>query len=78
VVSVAMVVAVFVSETDERRVLRCETGSSQDRAFWLQLLRSLLNRGLKGVRLIISDAHEGFAKPWPTKCAASGKTTSGR
>ena len=36
------------------------SGPSEDRAFWTAFLRSLVKRGLKGVRLVISDAHEGL------------------
>jgi putative transposase len=60
VVSVATVVAIGVSETGERRVLGCETGPSEDHSFWVAFLRQLVRRGLKGVRLVISDAHEGL------------------
>jgi transposase-like protein len=60
VVSVATVVAIGVSETGERRVLGCETGPSEDHGFWVAFLRQLVRRGLKGVRLVISDAHEGL------------------
>ncbi len=37
-----------------------DVGPSEDRAFWTAFLRSLVKRGLKGVRLVISDAHEGL------------------
>lgn len=60
VVQVATVVAIGVSETGERRVLGCETGPSEDHAFWAAFLRQLVRRGLRGVRLVISDAHEGL------------------
>jgi putative transposase len=60
VVSVATVVAVGVSETGERRVLGCDTGASEDHAFWVAFLRGLVKRGLGGVRVVISDAHEGL------------------
>jgi transposase-like protein len=60
VVSVATVVAIGVSETGERRVLGCETGPSEDHGFWVAFLRQLVRRGLKGVRLVISDAQEGL------------------
>jgi putative transposase len=70
VVSVATVVAVGVSETGERRVLGCDTGPSEDHGFWLAFLRGLVKRGLRGVRLVISDAHEGLRQ-------AIGKVFSG-
>jgi putative transposase len=56
VVSVATVVAVGVSGTGERQVLGVDCGPSEDEAFWTRFLRSLVKRGLKGVRLVISDA----------------------
>jgi putative transposase len=60
VVSVATVVAVGVSEAGHRSVLGVDTGPSEDHSFWVGFLRSLVRRGLKGVRLVISDAHEGL------------------
>lgn len=60
VISVATVVAVGVSEAGHRSVLGVDTGPSEDHAFWVAFLRQLVKRGLKGVRLAISDAHEGL------------------
>jgi transposase-like protein len=60
VVSVATVVAIGVTEEGERRVLGAATGASEDHQFWTSFLRQLVKRGLKGVRLVISDAHEGL------------------
>ena len=60
VISVATVVAVGVSEAGHRSVLGVDTGPSEDHSFWVAFLRSLIRRGLKGVRLVISDAHEGL------------------
>jgi putative transposase len=60
VVSVACVVAVGVTTEGERRVLGVDCGPSEDEAFWTRFLRSLVKRGLKGVRLVVSDAHEGL------------------
>ncbi len=60
VMSVACVVAIGVSATGERRVLGVDCGPSEDHVFWTHFLRSLVKRGLKGVRLVISDAHEGL------------------
>jgi putative transposase len=53
----ALVVATGVRETGEREVLGFDLGLS---AFWTSFLRSLVARGLRGVRLVISDAHEGL------------------
>lgn len=60
VIQVATVVAVGVSEAGHRSVLGVDTGPSEDHAFWTSFLRSLVKRGLRGVRLAISDAHEGL------------------
>jgi transposase-like protein len=60
VVALAVVVAVGVRATGEREVLGLDVGASEDGAFWLQFLRGLVARGLRGVRLVISDAHEGL------------------
>src|SRR6266542_3765178 len=60
VISVATVVAVGVTTTGERTVLGAATGPSEDHQFWVAFLRQLVKRGLKGVRLVISDAHEGL------------------
>ena len=60
VVSVACVVAVGVTATGERRVLGVDCGPSEDQAFWTKFLRDLIRRGLRGVRLVVSDAHEGL------------------
>ena len=58
--SQATVVAVGVTAEGERQVLGVDVGPSEDRAFWTAFLRSLVKRGLRGVRLVISDAHEGL------------------
>ncbi len=60
IVSMAVVIAVAVLSSGERRVLGVEVGASEDAAFWSSFLRSLVARGLKGVELVISDAHEGL------------------
>jgi len=60
VVSQAAVIAIAVRETGERAVLGLAMGASEDESFWTEFLRSLVRRGLKGVQLVISDAHEGL------------------
>ena len=60
VVAMAVVMAIGVKESGEREVLGLDVGPSEDGAFWLQFLRGLVARGLKGVRLVTSDAHEGL------------------
>jgi len=58
-VSQAMVIAIGVNDLGERELLSFELGGSETEAFWLEFLRSLVQRGLKGVQLVVSDAHEG-------------------
>lgn len=60
VVSKAIVVATGVAADGNREVLGLAVGDSEDKAFWTAFLRSLRARGLGGVRLVISDAHEGL------------------
>jgi putative transposase len=60
VVSRAVVVATGVSMTGGREVLGVAVGDSEDKAFWSEFLRSLRERGLGGVRLVISDHHLGL------------------
>jgi transposase-like protein len=60
VVSQATVVAIGVTLDGERQILGVDVGASEDRGFWTAFLRSLVHRGLAGVRLVISDAHEGL------------------
>ena len=60
VVSMATVVAIGVTATGEREVVGMDAGPSEDGAFWTAFLRGLVARGLSGVRLVVSDAHEGL------------------
>lgn len=60
VVSMALVIAIGVNAQGEREVLGLDVGASENGAFWLSFLRSLVARGLSGVRLVTSDAHEGL------------------
>lgn len=60
VVSQAVVMAIGVKASGEREVLGVDVGPSEDGAFWLQFLRGLVARGLSGVKLVTSDAHEGL------------------
>lgn len=62
VVNQAVVVAVAVNSDGEREILGLDVGPTEDEAFWTQFLRSLVDRGLKGVMLAISDAHLGLKK----------------
>lgn len=60
VISQAIVIAIGVTASGEREVLGLDVGPSESGAFWLAFLRSLVARGLAGVRLVISDAHSGL------------------
>ena len=61
VVNVAVVIAVGVNAaTGQREGLGLDVGPSEDGAFWHRFLRSLVARGLQGVQLVTSDAHEGL------------------
>jgi putative transposase len=60
IVSVAVIVAVAVNTDGRREVLGMTIGNSDAEPFWTEFLRSLARRGLRGVKLVISDAHEGL------------------
>lgn len=60
VVSKAIVIATGVTATGDREVLGLAVGDSEDGAFWTAFARGLRARGLGGVRLVISDAHQGL------------------
>jgi transposase-like protein len=60
IVSQAVVIAIGVTAAGVREVLGVDVGPSEDGTFWLAFLRSLVARGLQGVRLVTSDAHEGL------------------
>jgi transposase-like protein len=54
------VVAYGVHETGRREVLGVDVGEAETGAFWREFLRGLVARGLAGVQLVVSDAHEGL------------------
>jgi transposase-like protein len=60
IVSVAVIVAMAVNTDGRREVLGMTIGNSEAEPFWTEFLRSLTRRGLRGVKLVISDAHEGL------------------
>ncbi len=55
-----LVIAYGVHETGRREVIGIDVGEAETEAFWREFLRSLRARGLAGVRLCVSDAHEGL------------------
>ncbi len=60
IVNVCVVVATGVNAAGQREILGLDVGTSEDGAFWLAFLRSLTARGLSGVELVTSDAHQGL------------------
>ena len=60
IVSVAVTIAVAVNTDGRREVLGMDIGASEAETFWTEFLRKLKRRGLSGVKLVISDAHEGI------------------
>ena len=60
IMSVAVIIAVAVNTEGRREVIGMEVGTSEAEPFWTKFLRSLAHRGLRGVKLVISDAHEGL------------------
>ena len=60
IVSVAVIIAVGVNSDGRREVLGMTIGASEAETFWTEFLRQLARRGLRGVKLVISDAHEGI------------------
>ena len=60
IVSVAVIIAVGVNTEGQREVLGLKVGASEAEPFWTEFLRSLNRRGLRGVKLVISDSHEGI------------------
>ena len=60
IVSVAVIVAVGVNADGRREVLGMDIGPSEAETFWKDFLRKLARRGLRGVKLVISDSHEGI------------------
>ena len=60
IVSVAVIIATGVNGDGRREVLGMAIGASEAETFWTDFLRKLTRRGLRGVKLVISDAHEGL------------------
>jgi putative transposase len=60
VIPVAVIMAVGVNADGRREVLGMDIGPSEAETFWTAFLRKLARRGLRGVKLVVSDAHEGI------------------
>lgn len=63
IVNVAVIVAVAVNTEGQRQVLGMKVGASEAEPFWTDFLRSLLRRGLRGVRLVISASLPASSAP---------------
>ena len=60
IVSVAAIIAVAVNTDGHREIIGLKVGPSEAETFWSGFLKSLVRRGLKNVKLVVSDAHEGL------------------
>jgi putative transposase len=60
IVSVAVIIAIGVNNDGRREILGMDIGPSEAETFWIEFLRKLTRRGLRGTKLVISDAHEGL------------------
>ncbi|CAN2536526.1 hypothetical+protein [Methylocapsa aurea] len=60
IVSVAVIIAIGVNNDGRREVLGMDIGPSEAETFWIDFPRKLRRRGLRGVKLVVSDAHEGI------------------
>src|SRR5947208_1632501 len=60
IVSVAAIIAVAANTDGRREIVGLHIGPSEAETFWSTFLKSLARRGLRGVKLVISDAHEGL------------------
>jgi len=76
VISMAVLIALAVKRTGEREVVGVDVGPGEDFEFWRSFLCQLVARGLKGVRLVTSDAHDG-RRP-ASAGARAGDKTEGR
>src|SRR3954468_19401828 len=78
IVSVAAIIAVAVTTEGKREIVGLPIGPSEAEPFWTTFLRDLAKRGLKGVKLVISDAHEELKKPSPALWAPPGSAAASR
>jgi putative transposase len=60
IVSIAAIIAVAVDTEGRREIVGLHLGPSEAETFWSAFLKGLVKRGLRGVKLVISDAHEGL------------------
>ena len=76
IVSVAVIIATGVNADGRREVLGMDSGSSEAETFWVDFLRKLRRRGLRGVKLVISDAHEGLKGAVAKSCTPPGSAAA--
>ena len=62
VIDCAVLVAIGVDDNGKRTVLGTSGALSEAEVHWREFISSLLNRGMRGVRMVVSDAHEGMKK----------------
>ena len=60
IVSVAAIIAVAVDAEGRREIVGLHLGPSEAETFWATFLKGPVRRGLKGVKLVVSDAREGL------------------
>ena len=76
IVSVAVIVAVGVNSDGRREVLGMDIGPSEAETFWTAFLRKLARRGLRGVKLVVSDATRASRPPWPRCSTPAGSAAA--
>lgn len=69
-----MVIAYGVRDSGRREVIGLDLGEIESEAFWIEFLRALRARGLAGVRLAVSDHHEGLKRAIVRVLAARGSS----
>lgn len=76
VVSVAVIIACAVNLDGRREIIGMGIGESEAKAFWLAFLLSLKERGLEGVKLVISDSHSGLKAAY-SRCSVPAGSAAG-
>ena len=76
IVSVAAIIAVAVTTEGRREIVGLGLGPSEAEPFWSAFLKGLVKRGLKGVKLVISDAHDGLRLAIIRVLGATGNTAA--
>ena len=76
IVSVAAIIAVAANTEGRREIVGLGIGPSEAETFWADFLKRLTRRGLRGVKLVISDAHEGLRAPSSGSSARHGNAVA--